>query len=141
MRRPIAADNAAMEVESIKAEPPKRKCRWFQFSLRTLLIGVTLLCVACANLTHELKIVQQRRDEWNRSVNRRQVLFRKEDDFGVLNWTRRALGDKVVYIIYLPEETDPAELARLHAIFPEGRIRLYASRGNPGYSFVWMPPD
>ena len=32
-----------MEVEPTKAEPPKRKRRWFQFSLRTLLIGVALV--------------------------------------------------------------------------------------------------
>jgi hypothetical protein len=36
LRRPTAADNAAMENE------PKRKRRWLQFRLRTLLIGVTL---------------------------------------------------------------------------------------------------
>ena len=34
-----------MEAEPTKAEPPKRKRRWFQFSLRTLLIVVTLLAV------------------------------------------------------------------------------------------------
>jgi hypothetical protein len=39
---PAAGDNAAMPTESSEAEPPKRKRRWFQFSLRTLLIGVTL---------------------------------------------------------------------------------------------------
>ena len=32
-----------METEPTKVEPPNRKRRWFQFSLRTLLIGVTLL--------------------------------------------------------------------------------------------------
>jgi hypothetical protein len=36
-------DNAAMQTEPTKADPPKRKRRWFQFSLRTLMIGVTLL--------------------------------------------------------------------------------------------------
>ena len=44
MLRPLApADNAAMEAEPIKTEP-KRNRRWFQFSLRTLLLAVT----ACA---------------------------------------------------------------------------------------------
>jgi hypothetical protein len=32
-----------MQTEPSKADPPKRNRRWFQFSLRTLLIGVTLL--------------------------------------------------------------------------------------------------
>ena len=46
----IAADNAAMEAEpQIISELPKRKRRWYQFSLRTLLIGVTL-CAAVAGM-------------------------------------------------------------------------------------------
>jgi hypothetical protein len=36
-----------MQTEPSEAEPPKRKRRWFQFSLRALLV-VTLLAVACA---------------------------------------------------------------------------------------------
>jgi hypothetical protein len=34
-----------MEAEPSKAEPPKRRCRWFQFSLRTL-IGVSVFGIA-----------------------------------------------------------------------------------------------
>jgi hypothetical protein len=45
---PLAlADNAAMETESI-ADLPKRKRCWFQFSLRTLLIGVVPYVAAYA---------------------------------------------------------------------------------------------
>ena len=32
---PAAADNAAIQSEPPKAEPPKRKRRWFQFSLES----------------------------------------------------------------------------------------------------------
>jgi hypothetical protein len=35
---PAVEDNAAMQSAPPKADPPKRKRRWFQFSLRTLLI-------------------------------------------------------------------------------------------------------
>jgi hypothetical protein len=28
-------------------QPARRRMRWYQFSLRTLLIGVTLVAVAC----------------------------------------------------------------------------------------------
>ena len=38
LHRPAAADNTAMQIEPPKADPPKRKRRWFQFSLRTLLL-------------------------------------------------------------------------------------------------------
>ena len=41
------SDNPAMQAELLNTEPPKRKRRWFQFRLRTLLIGVTLLAAAC----------------------------------------------------------------------------------------------
>jgi hypothetical protein len=36
-----------MEAEPLKVEPPKRKRRWFQYRLRTLLIIVTLLAGVC----------------------------------------------------------------------------------------------
>ncbi len=39
-----------MEAEPPKADPLKRKRRWFQFSLRTLMIGGTVLASALANL-------------------------------------------------------------------------------------------
>jgi hypothetical protein len=38
LRLPAVEDNAAMEAEPPKADPPKRKLRWFQFSLRSLLV-------------------------------------------------------------------------------------------------------
>ena len=47
IRRPKSADNAAMEAEPTKVEPPKRKRRHFQFRLRTLMIMVALLSVYC----------------------------------------------------------------------------------------------
>jgi hypothetical protein len=52
-RLPAAADNAAMPTEPSKADPPKRQRRWFQFSLRTLLVVVTMLSIPCAYLAHE----------------------------------------------------------------------------------------
>ena len=34
--QPAIGDNSVMQTDPPKAEPPKRKRRWFQFSLRTL---------------------------------------------------------------------------------------------------------
>ena len=52
-----------MEAEPIKAEPVKRKRRWFQFSLRTLMIGVTVVAVIAvvifavtSRIAHEKRI-------------------------------------------------------------------------------------
>jgi hypothetical protein len=59
-RLPAVGDNAGMEAEPPKADPPKRKRRWFQFSLRTLMILVTLLAVPCAYVGWQAPIVQER---------------------------------------------------------------------------------
>ncbi len=37
-----------METEPPKAEPPKRKRRWFQFSLRMLLIVIAIMAAQIA---------------------------------------------------------------------------------------------
>jgi hypothetical protein len=34
-----------MQTEPSKADPPKRKRRWFQFSLRTLMLLVAIVAV------------------------------------------------------------------------------------------------
>jgi hypothetical protein len=46
LRLPAVRDNAAMQTEPPKAEPPKRNRRWFQFSLRSQMIGVTVTALA-----------------------------------------------------------------------------------------------
>jgi hypothetical protein len=58
---PAPADNAAMEAEPIKGEPPKRKRRWFQFSLRTLMIFTAVVAVGCGWLA--TKIEKKRREQ------------------------------------------------------------------------------
>jgi hypothetical protein len=52
--RPVAADNAAMESEPTTADPPKRKRRWFQFSLRTLLLFTLICAVAASWVAHRM---------------------------------------------------------------------------------------
>jgi hypothetical protein len=49
-----------MQTEPPQADPPKRKRRWFQFSLRTLLIGVTLLAVACWVIVDRTRLIRER---------------------------------------------------------------------------------
>jgi len=49
-----------MEAEPPKADPPKRKRRWFQFSLRSLLIFTMICAVACGLLG---KRMEQKRKE------------------------------------------------------------------------------
>jgi HEAT repeat protein len=49
-RLPAVGDNAAMPTESPKVDPPKRERRWFQFSLRTLMIFTMICAVATGTL-------------------------------------------------------------------------------------------
>jgi hypothetical protein len=58
----VTADNAAMEAEPPKADPPKDKRRWFQFSLRTLLIGTLICAIPCALLGRK---IERKRNERN----------------------------------------------------------------------------
>src|ERR1700694_4735083 len=57
---PAVGDNAAMEAEPHKAVPPKRKRRWFQFSLRSLLIFTVIAAVALGWLG---KKIEQKRGQ------------------------------------------------------------------------------
>ena len=50
-----------METKPPKADPPKRKRRWFQFSLRSLMIVVTLLAVPLGYVGWQKKAVQERK--------------------------------------------------------------------------------
>jgi hypothetical protein len=49
-----------MEAEPTKADPPKRKRHWFQFSLRTLMIGIAILAILCAYVSWQGKIAKRR---------------------------------------------------------------------------------
>ena len=47
---PAVGENAAMEAKPPKSIPPKRKRRWFQYSLRSLLIFSLICAVASASV-------------------------------------------------------------------------------------------
>ena len=67
LRLRVAADNAAMETEPTKAGPPKRKRRWFQFSLRTLMVVMAIVAVQCAVCLPMLREWKER-DEYRREL-------------------------------------------------------------------------
>ena len=49
-----------MQTEPPKAEPPKLKRRWYQFSLRALMIVVTLVAAVCGYVGWQATIVRER---------------------------------------------------------------------------------
>ncbi len=53
-------DNGAMEAEPPVTASPKRKRRWYQFSLRSLMVVVTLLAVPLGYVGWQAKIVRER---------------------------------------------------------------------------------
>jgi hypothetical protein len=114
---PAPADNQAME-----ADPPKRKRRWFQFSLRSLMIFTMVVAIACGWVGWQAKIVRDRKSELNRAVNLRLIGIDSEDQAKAIPWVRRLFGDVSVNSISMPPDTTIDELERLRALFPESRV-------------------
>jgi hypothetical protein len=69
---PVPNDNPAMEEELQKIEPPKSNRRWLQFSLRTLMIVVTLLAAQCGFVAW---VIQER----HRLIVEREDAIRQRD--------------------------------------------------------------
>jgi hypothetical protein len=120
---PAVGDNAAMQSEPSTAEPPKRKRRWFQFSLRTLMIGVALLAVPLSYVGWEAKVVRERAaflDHLEKSGAFISDSGGLERDLSQRpSWLRILIGDKDVGYIWLPDES---ELKRVKELFPEAFI-------------------
>ena len=128
MGRPVATDNAAMQTEPPTAEPPKRKRRWVQFSLRTLMIGVTLVAVMCAYVGWQAAVVR----------GRLKILADFRDPPHIIKWhtvylgdksqapglLRCWLGDKEVGSLFFAKRDDAD---RHHELFPEARIEVVDS--------------
>jgi hypothetical protein len=144
--RPVERDNAAMETE------PKRKRRWFQFSLRSLLIGVTLLAVLLGYGGWQVRIVSHRKlmlteiegaggvyvsSEYNAAereearawapVRNRDHWFHERlislgEDRNKPSMLRTFLGDENVNEITLPIEFSPVLLVKVKELFGEAII-------------------
>jgi hypothetical protein len=112
-----------MQTESPKADPPKRKRRWFQFSLRTLMIGVALLAIPCGCVGWQAKIVRERMamSERIKKVDHGDCWFFDEDLSGRVPWIRRFLGDKTCMSIWVAGVSDE-EFAAIKAAFPEADL-------------------
>jgi Leucine rich repeat len=61
-RHAAVDDNEAMLTDPPNAEPPQRKRRWFQFSLRTLMIFTTVVAVGAAWLVPKIERKRRERD-------------------------------------------------------------------------------
>jgi hypothetical protein len=110
-----------MDTNALQPAAPKRRRRWLQFRLRTLLIATMVLAAGCAYFTHECKIVAERR-RW--LAENFYLPFIEGLDLGGHKAARPSLlrlflGDEAVASIVVCSKTDAAIAA---ALFPEAEI-------------------
>jgi hypothetical protein len=122
-----------MQAEPPNAEPPKRKRRWFQFSLRTLLIVVTLLAVALAGW----RCVR----EAGTARERMALLVALQAHGGEyqlfldgagppMTLVRRWAGDRPIIVIWLPKPPDGLDVEQVRRAFPESQFLNVDSGSN-----------
>jgi hypothetical protein len=115
--RARVGDNAAMQIEPSKAESPKCKRRWFQFSLRTLLIAVSMLALPLGYVGWQAKIVRER----GAFLENRYYLPGESCPFEPVQapWMLRLLGAKPIYHVTV---WGRAEVERAASLFPEAIV-------------------
>jgi hypothetical protein len=111
-----------MQTEPPKADPPKTKRRWYQFSLRTLMIVVTLFCVVGGYVAHEAKVVNERKAKLETGSDGPVVDFTvdKGKD-GAITTMRLWFGDHFVSSVHVKQKAD---INRYKAAFPEADVEL-----------------
>jgi hypothetical protein len=87
-----------MEAKPPKAEQPKRKRRWFQFSLRTLLIFTLIVAIACAWLGRKIERKRKEREAVEATVKLGGLVTCDYEKAGVAeppgpDWLRNLLGE------------------------------------------------
>jgi len=106
-----------------EAEFAKRKHRWYQFSLRTLLIVVTLLAVACGYVGWEAKVWRTRKAMVRESEELVVLMFPNEYE-GEIPVVRRWLGDHAYTTIWIGAEESEEVFQRYTDVFPEADVTL-----------------
>ena len=112
------------------AAQPKPRRRWYQFSLRTMLIGVALLSLLCARFAHEAMTVHERR-AWLEANPQRSLGIRDAAPsyrFAEGNWSRRPsivrlwLGDEARDAVFV-EYSAPLDKKKVATtLFPEADV-------------------
>ena len=103
-----------MQTEPPNAAPPKRKRRWFQFSLRTLMIGVVIVAIACGWIGRKIERKHQERDAVEELRKKGATVFY---DFNRVSkgsppgpdWVRKLLGEN--YFSEVEWVIEPGNLA------------------------------
>src|SRR4051794_35746290 len=104
--------------------------RWFQFSLRTMFVAVTLLAIPCTYVAYEARIVAHRKATLEKIVLRGAnwhgpipgVITPPSMPQRHVPWIRKLLGDPDVEAIAVPEAFSQPELDEIAAEFPEANV-------------------
>jgi hypothetical protein len=114
------------------ADQPSPRRRRFQFRLRTLMIGVTLLAVPLGYIGWQAKIVSDRLAMRNEirgldGGKRRGIIDRVNPTLPKyrLPWLRVMLGDVPYAIVGLEPDTDKEYRQRVRDTFPEAVVKSY----------------
>ena len=128
-----------MQSEPTNADPPKRTRRWFQFSLRTLMIVVTLFCVTIGGYIG-----------WQRAIirDRESLAHAPEGLIRGIGWlvsrdeiplVRRWLGDKQYSHVILYDSASDVTIERYRAAFPEAIVLRLAAAKKAPLGSPWPP--
>jgi hypothetical protein len=145
-----------MQSHATKVDPPKRRRRWFQFSLRTLMIVVTLVAVPLGYVGWTVKIIRERTDMIAKIrgiggevmtlpslpgmtlfplITRKGELMRGQRP--AIPAIRRWLGDEDVVFLVLNPGMSHEDVERVAAMFPEAII---ADGGDFTVTYSTSPP-
>src|SRR5262245_17735800 len=106
----------------------KAKRRWLRFSVRTLLVAITILCVW---LGWQVSIVRYRRTAREKieasggnlldGLGGNIVLRRDGHPLQSINWVRRMIGEEKVWVVWFPRTATNDDLTTA-AAFPEAAV-------------------
>jgi hypothetical protein len=130
----LRRDNAAMNAEPLNSPPPKCKRRWYQFSLRTLIVAVTLLAIAAGYVGRQFQLARDRKAFLDNHLDKYGNLIVEPSVTIEVPWIRRLLGDEGVSKLGLDSGSDKDERQRAAALFPEARIMAVGLRRHPEVS-------
>ncbi len=123
-----------MEAEPPKTEPLKPNRRRFQFSLRTLLLLITLAAIWCGWQVH---LVSERKAT-SETLREKGATFitpdtKRDASLGVSLWLRvHFIGDSPIDAIWLPRARfSENDAANVRAMFPEAKVELIYGEWRP----------
>jgi hypothetical protein len=134
--------------------PESGKRRWFSFSLRTLLIVMTVLGCVLGWFEWRLKIVRQREStrKWlddlggfvlsEKPTHRYEIVpqtYRSYDSSREPSWLRKKLGDLTIRVVDLPPALTENQRKMIEDVFAEAEMRQYDVAGWNETIGFWDP--